>query len=461
MDSWKEYERMNLQVTGLLSNATGQVSTPNVGTASLAVGASDFAQLLQRAGQSAEPSLRADVAALPQVVQPAQPRAAQAPSPKPPEAPKDSPDSQRPSDETESEVSGEGTDDTAASERNRTARLNAQRAAERVAGRSGARDARQSAEAATPAEAADDEAAFGSAAPDSADDQALETQATAALPDGLHTLSPALASAQSPPAPASQDARTAELPGLGDDGTAGIAAAITPAAQPGAHGADRASASVDTPAGASAIANAPLEQGADSSAAMMASAAQEPASVPTALAIPEGLSPSALATEWRTAAAGGGPAATASAAASSRTEQLDTPVGASDFGAALGTRISVLARDGIEHARLNVHPAELGPIALRLVLEGTQVRVDMAADSGETRQALEQSLPALASALRDAGFTLAGGGVFQQPRDERQAQPRDDDPKARATREAEDAAAVGSVIGVRLPAPQGLVDLFA
>jgi flagellar hook-length control protein FliK len=33
-----------------------------------------------------------------------------------------------------------------------------------------------------------------------------------------------------------------------------------------------------------------------------------------------------------------------------------------------------------------------------------------------TRQLLEQSLPSLASALREAGFTLSGGGVFQQSR---------------------------------------------
>ena len=34
-----------------------------------------------------------------------------------------------------------------------------------------------------------------------------------------------------------------------------------------------------------------------------------------------------------------------------------------------------------------------------------------------TRQMLEQSLPTLASTLRDAGLTLSGGGVFQQARD--------------------------------------------
>jgi len=40
-----------------------------------------------------------------------------------------------------------------------------------------------------------------------------------------------------------------------------------------------------------------------------------------------------------------------------------------------------------------------------------------AAEIEATRLALEQALPTLAGSLREAGFTLAGGGVFQQARD--------------------------------------------
>lgn len=98
-------------------------------------------------------------------------------------------------------------------------------------------------------------------------------------------------------------------------------------------------------------------------------------------------------------------------------DSLAPPVGSREFAQALGARVAVFARDGVEHARLNLHPAELGPISLKLALDGTQLRVDMAAEAAQTRQVLEQSLPGLASALRDAGLTLSGGGVFQQARD--------------------------------------------
>ena len=88
-----------------------------------------------------------------------------------------------------------------------------------------------------------------------------------------------------------------------------------------------------------------------------------------------------------------------------------------EFVPAFSARIATLVRDGVEQAHLHLNPVEMGPVALKLSLDGQQVRVDMTAEHAATRQVLEQSMPALAGALRDAGFTLAGGGVFQ-PSDE-------------------------------------------
>jgi len=60
-----------------------------------------------------------------------------------------------------------------------------------------------------------------------------------------------------------------------------------------------------------------------------------------------------------------------------------------------------------------MNPAEMGPVSVQIVMDGTQARVDFGADMAATRHAIEAGLPELASALRDAGFTLAGGGVSQ------------------------------------------------
>ena len=90
-----------------------------------------------------------------------------------------------------------------------------------------------------------------------------------------------------------------------------------------------------------------------------------------------------------------------------------TPVNAPDFAQELGLKLSLLARDGVQQAELHLNPADMGPVSVQIVMDGTQARVDFGADMAATRQAIEAGLPELASALRDAGFTLAGGGVSQ------------------------------------------------
>ena len=145
-------------------------------------------------------------------------------------------------------------------------------------------------------------------------------------------------------------------------------------------------------------------------------------------------------------------------------QTLAEPLDSEAFAPSLGTRIALMARDGIEQARLNLNPAELGPIALRLSLDGTQLRVDMTAEHSSTRQVLEQSLPELASTLREAGFTLSGGGVFQQA----SQQPRD--PSAPGPGSGlrpgqpdggEASAEASTALSAPLRRTQGLVDVFA
>lgn len=99
--------------------------------------------------------------------------------------------------------------------------------------------------------------------------------------------------------------------------------------------------------------------------------------------------------------------------------ELRAAVGSDEFAPALGARLSVLVRDGIEHAQLKLNPAELGPIEVRIDLDGSRAQVDFSAAHATTRQALQDAVPALASALRENGLTLTGGGVFEQPREQR------------------------------------------
>jgi flagellar hook-length control protein FliK len=102
--------------------------------------------------------------------------------------------------------------------------------------------------------------------------------------------------------------------------------------------------------------------------------------------------------------------------ATTLTASLATPVDAADFAAAFGAQVTMFVREGVQHAELHLHPADMGPVSISITLDGTQARVDFGADVAATRQAIESGLPELASALSDAGFTLAGGGVAQHSR---------------------------------------------
>ena len=96
--------------------------------------------------------------------------------------------------------------------------------------------------------------------------------------------------------------------------------------------------------------------------------------------------------------------------------QLTTSPGSPGFGPELGAQLATFVREGVHHARLELNPAAMGPLTVQIQLEGQTAQVHLAAQNAETRQALEQAMPTLAGSLREAGLTLSGGGVFEQPR---------------------------------------------
>jgi len=86
---------------------------------------------------------------------------------------------------------------------------------------------------------------------------------------------------------------------------------------------------------------------------------------------------------------------------------IDTP----SFAPSLATQLRWWANEGVQQAQLQLNPAEMGPVAVRIVVDGRDARIDFSADSPATRSALESALPVLAAALDEGGLKLAGGGV--------------------------------------------------
>jgi flagellar hook-length control protein FliK len=160
-------------------------------------------------------------------------------------------------------------------------------------------------------------------------------------------------------------------------------------------------------------------------------------------------------------------AAPADAAPATAYGRVHAPVHSSAFGPELGASVSLLAVDGLQTAELQLNPADMGPVAVQIVVDGSQAQVSFHAAQAETRQALEQSMPDLAAALQGQGLTLSGGGVFQQaPRD---ANPSagaagDDQPGRRTSRVGSGSGLDASAVaGDNPPARRavGLLDTFA
>lgn len=164
----------------------------------------------------------------------------------------------------------------------------------------------------------------------------------------------------------------------------------------------------------------------------------------------------------------GSAAAETQAARNSPAVALAQPLHSSEFAPEMAARVSVLAAEGVQRAELHLNPAEMGPVQVQIVVDGQQAQVSFMSDQAETRAVLERGLPELASALRDSGLTLSGGGVFQQPREQRDpsAQQQSGEGQGRGAGRGEaGGTAAGTEALAAAPRPaartRGVVDVYA
>ncbi|MBI2732921.1 MAG: flagellar hook-length control protein FliK [Aquabacterium sp.] len=108
----------------------------------------------------------------------------------------------------------------------------------------------------------------------------------------------------------------------------------------------------------------------------------------------------------------------ANSVARHETATLSTPLDSPYFAQALAEKVSMWVGatkgDGSMTAELHLNPAEMGPINVKISLDGQTAQVDFAAAALETRKAIEASLPMLSSALSDVGLNMTGGDVSSQ-----------------------------------------------
>lgn len=96
---------------------------------------------------------------------------------------------------------------------------------------------------------------------------------------------------------------------------------------------------------------------------------------------------------------------------------LAAAAGTPAFGAELGQQIAWFANRDVQHARIRLHPDELGMVDLKISVHHGAVDVAFAVQQPGAVQALQQSLPQLGQMLAQQGLALGHSEVSQQGRD--------------------------------------------
>jgi len=87
------------------------------------------------------------------------------------------------------------------------------------------------------------------------------------------------------------------------------------------------------------------------------------------------------------------------------------PMGEQGWGEAMGERIMWMMGKGIQGASIRINPPHLGPIQVQLSVQNDQASVNMVAQHGVVKEALEAALPRLREMLAESNMQLVNVDV--------------------------------------------------
>ena len=139
---------------------------------------------------------------------------------------------------------------------------------------------------------------------------------------------------------------------------------------------------------------------------------------------------------------------------------VDVPVGRPGWDQAVGQRVVWLVNQHEQAAEIQLNPKELGPVEVRIRMEGDQVHLSLGALHGTTREALEQALPRLREMFAEAGLSLASADVGQHGAG-RDAQTGTGGGQAGAAQPSGEFVDGGETLAAPARVGQGLLDAYA
>ena len=98
---------------------------------------------------------------------------------------------------------------------------------------------------------------------------------------------------------------------------------------------------------------------------------------------------------------------------------MQTQPGTPQFSEEIGGQVRVFVNNGLQEARLQLTPADLGKVQITINMEGDHARVVFVAETAVARDLLDQSMPRLREMLQQSGIQLAQGDVNDQAESQR------------------------------------------
>jgi len=143
--------------------------------------------------------------------------------------------------------------------------------------------------------------------------------------------------------------------------------------------------------------------------------------------------------------------------------ELQTPIADPSWATEAGGVVRLMVQDHISHAQLRIDPPELGPIEIRMTMEGDTAAITFHAAAAATRALLENHMPRLREAMQGVGVELGQATVGQQDRPDSGASSGSRDTRNNADRQADAADTVPMPVTVASSRAGGsrLVDVFA
>lgn len=94
--------------------------------------------------------------------------------------------------------------------------------------------------------------------------------------------------------------------------------------------------------------------------------------------------------------------------------RVDVPVNQPGWGEAVGNRLMMMVNGRIQSANIQLNPAELGPIEIRVSVNHDQATVHFVSNNTTVRDAIEEAFPRLKEMFSQNGLSLADANVSQQ-----------------------------------------------